>query len=434
MKFSAKPSVKLSVKFFAFILTAALGFAAASSTRAQNVAISADHLYSMDGTAPQGGPGLVLIRDGKIEAVRSGANLAAPAGYQALHAVYVTPGLIDTDTTTGVSGAYNIPADQDQDESTDPNTADVHVRDSLNPQDLLYRYVNSFGVTTLQVAPGDRNPIAGVAGIFKTVGPQSAITTVDQISLRPESAMVFNLGEGPKETYGSARTAPMTRMKTAEIIRHALLDAQQYRAKWDKWQKDGSDATKLPTLDTRLAVLAEVVAGKLPAIFNAYRADDIDTAIRIGTEFRLKYMIASATEAYLITDVVRKAGVPVLLGPVMQAPFRHETANATYENAALVSQAGIPMALMTGYEAYVPKSRILIFEAAIAAANGLGLEGALRAITISAAKILGVDGKLGSLAAGKDADVVLFDGDPFEYTSHVQTVLVGGAVTYQRAP
>jgi len=430
VKFSAKPSVKL----FAFIFIATLSVIVASSARAQNVAVSADHLYSMEGTAPQGGPGLVLIRDGKIEAVRSGANLSAPAGYQALHAAYVTPGLIDTDTTTGVSGAYNIPADQDQDESTDPNTADVHVRDSLNPQDILYRYVNSLGVTTLQVAPGGRNPIAGVAGIFKTVGPQSAITTVEQISLRPESAMVFNLGEGPKETYGSARKAPMTRMKTAEIIRHALLDAQQYRAKWDKWQKDGSDATKLPTLDTRLAVLADVVSGKLPAIFNAYRADDIDTAMRIGTEFHLKYMIASAAEAYLITDVIRKAGVSVLLGPVMQAPFRHETANATYENAALVSQANIPMALMTGYEAYVPKSRILIFEAAIAAANGLGLEGALRAITISAARILGVDGKLGSLATGKDADVVLFDGDPFEYTSHVQTVLVGGAVTYQRAP
>jgi imidazolonepropionase-like amidohydrolase len=426
--------VKRSTRSSAYVLAVAVCFVTAASTHAQSVAISADHLYSMDGTAPQGGPGMVLIRDGKIESVRGGANLIAPAGYQALHGVYVTPGLIDTDTTTGVSGAYNIPADQDQDEATDPNTADVRVRDSLNPQDLLYRYVNSLGVTTIQVAPGDRNPIAGVAGIFKTVGPLSAIATVDQLSLRAESAMVFNLGEGPKDTYGSARKAPMTRMKTAEIIRHALLDSQQYRAKWDKWQKDGSDAAKLPTLDTRLEVLSQVVTGKLPAIFQAYRADDIDTAIRIGTDFHLKYMIASATEAYLITDVIRTAGVPLLLGPVMQAPFRHETANATYENAALVSQANIPMALMTGYEGYVPKSRILLFEAAIAAANGLGLENALRAITISPAKLLGVDGRLGSLTAGKDADVVIFDGDPFEYTSHVQTVLVGGAVTYQRAP
>ena len=421
------------MKLSTIIFAACIGAALASSAQAQNVAITADHLYSMDG-AGQGGPGLVLIRNGKIEAARSGANLTAPAGYQAIHGVFVTPGFIDTDTTTGISGAYNIPADQDQDESTDPNTADVRVRDSLNPQDILYRYVNSFGVTTLQVAPGERNPIAGVAGIFKTVGPQSAIATVDQLALRPESAMVFNLGEGPKETYGAARKAPMTRMKTAEIIRHALLDAQQYHAKWEKWQKDGSDPAKQPTVETKSEILAEVVTGKLPAIFNAYREDDIDTAIRIGTEFRLKYSIASATEAYLTTDAIRKAGVPVLLGPVMQAPYKHETANVTYENAALVSQANIPMALMTGYEAYVPKSRVLVFEAAIAAANGLGLENALRAITISAAKLLGIDGRLGSLTAGKDADVVVFDGDPFEYTSHVQTVLVGGAVTYQRAP
>jgi imidazolonepropionase-like amidohydrolase len=423
-----------SVRFLAIVLTFALALVAVTAVRAQSVAVVADHLYSMDGAAPQGGPGLVLIRDGKIESVRAGASLSAPAGYQTIHGAYVTPGLIDSDSTTGVSGAYNIPADQDQDEATDPNTADVRVRDSLNPQDLLYRYVNSLGVTTIQVAPGDRNPIAGVAGIFKTVGPQSAIATVDQLSLRPESAMVFNLGEGPKDTYGAARKAPMTRMKTAEIIRHALLDAQQYRAKWDKWQKDGSDPAKSPTLDTRQEVLAEVVTGKIPAIFNAYRADDIDTAIRIGTEFHLKYVIASGTESYLITDAIREAGVPILLGPVMQAPFRHETANATYENAALVSQANIPMALMTGYEGYVPKSRILLFEAAIAASNGLGLENALRAITISPAKLLGLDGRLGSLAPGKDADVVVFDGDPFEYTSHVQTVLVGGAVTFQRVP
>ena len=423
--------MRVSAIIFAVCVSVA---AVAGSAQAQNVAITADHLYSMDGAATQGGPGLVLIRNGKIEAVRSGAKLTAPAGYQAIHGAFVTPGFIDTDTTTGISGAYNIPADQDQDESTDPNTADVRVRDSLNPQDILYRYVNSFGVTTLQVAPGERNPIAGVAGIFKTVGPQSAIATVDQLALRPESAMVFNLGEGPKDTYGATRKAPMTRMKTAEIIRHALLDAQQYHAKWEKWQKDGSDAAKQPAVETKSEILAEVVGGKLPAIFNAYREDDIDTAIRIGTEFHLKYAIASATEAYLTTDAIRKAGVPVLLGPVMQAPYKHETANVTYENAALVSQANIPMALMTGYEAYVPKSRVLVFEAAIAAANGLGVENALRAITISAAKLLGIEARLGSLTAGKDADVVVFDGDPFEYTSHVQTVLVGGAVTYQRTP
>jgi imidazolonepropionase-like amidohydrolase len=411
------------------LLTAAL--AVTSSLGAQNVALVAEHVYTMD-SGPQGGPGMVLIRDGKIEDVRQGANLQPPQGFQVIRGAYITPGLIDADTTTGVSGAYNIPADQDQDESTDPNTADVNVRDSLNPADLLYQYVNTYGVTTLQVAPGPTNPIAGRAGIFKTAGPQSPFRTVDQLIVRLNSAVVFNLGETPKETYGKAHKAPVTRMKTAEMIRDALTQAKAYQAKWDQWKKDGSDLSKQPAIEPKTAALADVVSGKTPAIFNAYRADDIDTAIRLGTEFHLKYMLASVAEGYLIREKIKQAGVPCLVGAVMQ-PFESlETSNATYENAALLQQAGIPIAIMTGYEAYVPKSRVLLFEAAVAAANGLGMESALRAITISPAKMLGIDDRVGSLSKGKDADAVVFDGDPFEYTSHVQQVLVQGAVTYNR--
>ena len=412
------------------LLLSAIAFA--PFAQAANVAIVADHLYTMD-AGPQGGPGVVLIHDGKIEDVQLGADVKVPGGYQVIHGVYVTPGLIDAYTSTGVSGAYNIPADQDQDEATDPNTADVNVRDSLNPQDLLFRYVNAYGVTTMQVTPGPRNPIAGSAGIFKTTGPNSPFRTADQQIVQPNSAMIFNLGEAPKETYGRNHKAPVTRMKTAEMIREALLQAKQYQEKWDKWKKDGSDASKQPSLDTKLAALAPVVSGKIPAIFNVYRADDIDTAIRIGAEFHLKYMLASVTEGYLIRDRIHEASVPSLVGAVMQPLEDMQTANATYENAALLEQAGVPVAIMTGYVGYVPKSRILLFEAAIAAANGLGLESAMRAITISPAKFLGIDHKTGSLTKGKDADIAVFDGDPFEYTSHVQDVLVQGEITYHRA-
>ncbi len=210
-------------------------------------------------------------------------------------------------------------------------------------------------------------------------------------------------------------------------------DAKAYEEKWDKWKKEGSDISKQPSRDMKLEALLPVVDGKLPAIFNAYRADDIDTAIRIGNEFHLHYMLASVTEGYLITDAIRRAGVPCLLGPVMQRFESLQTANATFENPAILKRAGIPIALMTGLEDYVPKNRILLFEAGIAAANGLGMEQAVRTVTADAAKILAIDDRVGSLAPGKDADVALFDGDPFEYTSHVLAVLVGGQVSYQRS-
>jgi imidazolonepropionase-like amidohydrolase len=417
-----------ALRGFALLLCAA----ATTALPAQNVAVLADHLYTMaEGT--QGGPGVVLIRDGKIEAVHAGARLQPPDGYTVLRAVFVTPGLIDADTTAGISGAYNIPADQDQDEATDPNTADVRTLDSFNPNERLLQVLNHYGITTVQSAPGPRNPIAGRAGIFKTAaGTGSAPVTVEQLLVRQESAMVFNLGETPKATYGKKEIAPSTRMKTAEIIRRALADAKAYEEKWDKWKKDGSDISKQPSREMKLEALVPVVDGKMPAIFNAYRADDIDTAIRIGTEFHLHYLLASATEGYLIADAIRRAAVPCLLGPVMQRFESLQTANATFENPAILKRAGIPIALMTGYEGYVPKNRILLFEAGIAAANGLGMEDTLRTVTAGAAKILGIDDRVGSLAPGKDADVALFDGDPFEYTSHVVAVLVNGQISYQK--
>ena len=157
----------------------ALLICAASATRllAQNIAVLADHLYTMaDGT--QGAPGVVLIRDGKIEALRTGPRQQPPDGYTVLKAAFAIPGLIDADTTAGISGAYNITADQDQDESTDPNTADVRTLDSFNPNEPLLKVLNQYGVTTVQTAPGPRNPIAGRAGIFKTAGTGSAPATV----------------------------------------------------------------------------------------------------------------------------------------------------------------------------------------------------------------------------------------------------------------
>ncbi|MCZ6462850.1 MAG: amidohydrolase family protein, partial [Proteobacteria bacterium] len=185
-------------------------------------------------------------------------------------------------------------------------------------------------------------------------------------------------------------------------------------------------------VDPGLEVLALVVRGELPAIFTAHRADDILTALRIAREFELDAVVAGATEAYLVRDELRAAGVPVLAGPVMERVSILERLNASYENPAFLKAAGIPFALRSGFESYVPKNRVVLFEAAVAAANGLGAEAALRAITLDAARLLGVDEDRGSIEPGKRADLVLFDGDPFEYTSHVSAVLAGGRLVYER--
>ena len=408
------------------LILAALG----SCAFAQKYAIVADKLYTEAGNHKAGTPGVVLIDNGKITSVSTGA---APAGYTAIHAAVVTPGLIDPKTTVGVSGAYNIPADQDQDESTDPNTADVRAFDSFNPNEKLLSFVNTYAVTTVQTAPGIINPIAGQAAIFKTVGPLSPGMTAEQLSLRPVSAMVFNLGESPKQNYGKDHKAPGTRMGTAALIRKALLDAQAYDRKWGDWNKsEKKDPSKQPARDTKQEALAAVVRGEVPAIFNAYRQDDIDTAIRLAREFKLKFILSSVTEGYMMADVIKSSGAPALVGPTLQRIESMETDNASIEDAAILANTGIPVGIMTGFEGYVPKNRVLLFEAAIAAANGLGPDRALRSVTIDAAKILGIADRVGSLEAGKDADLALFDGDPFEYTSHVVAVFVNGKETYKR--
>ncbi|HTY84417.1 MAG TPA: amidohydrolase family protein [Silvibacterium sp.] len=397
---------------------------------AQKIAVVADKLYTM-GKEVQGQPGVVLIENGKISAVRRGSE--APAGYTVMHAAYVTPGLIDAKTTAGISGAYNIPADQDQDEESDPNTADVRALDSFNPREMLLQYINTYGITTVQTAPGIVNPIAGQAGIFKTVGPKTVGPTVDELAVKPVSAIVFNLGESPKQFYGRKDRAPTTRMMTASIIREGLLNAQAYQKKWADWSaSEKRDPAKQPARDLKLEAISLALRAEVPAIFNAYRADDIDTAIRLAKEFKLKLILSSVTEGYLETPVIKQSGAAALVGPTLQRLESLETNNASLEDAAILAEAGVPVALMTGFEGYVPKNRVLLFEAGVAAANGLGFEGALRASTIEAAKILGIADRIGSLESGKDADVVLYDGDPFEYTSHVTAVLVNGKVSYQR--
>lgn len=388
---------------------------------AQKVAIVADRLFTMSeaGTLENG---VVLIEGDKIRQIGPETSISVPEGYQMYHAKVATPGLIDAHSYVGLTGVYNVLADQDMDENTDPNTADLRAIDGFNPTEKLVSYALRYGVTTVQVGPGPSNPIAGQAGIFKTYGK-----TVDETLLKFPSAVIFNLGEKPKAAFGSKNKAPTTRMATAALIRRALNEAKVYAQK-----RQSEKQEKRPKFDARKEALAKVVNREIPAIITCHRSDDIMTALRIAKEFNLRLILDGATEGYLIREEIKRAGVPVLVAPTMQRLGTIETLNSTYENAAFLWHAGIPFAIQSGFESYVPKTRIILFEAGIATANQLPEEEALKAITLYPAQILGIDDRLGSLEAGKDADIVLFDGDPLEYLTHVTVVFVSGKVVYSR--
>jgi imidazolonepropionase-like amidohydrolase len=397
-----------------------LGLGLAAPGTADVLVVEADVLHTVSGETLR--DAAVVVEDGRIRKVGNAEKVAPSGEFRRLRARVVTPGLIDVHTSVGLAGLYNVRADRDSDETSGSNQADLRAIDAFNPREPLLRYLLEHGVTLVQTGPGPANAIGGQAGIFRTYGELA-----DSMAVRSLSALVFSLGEQPKSTYAEKRGVPTTRMATAALIREALQDGLAYRAKLEKGKKE-----KRPDRDLKREVLAQVASGEVPAIFVAHRADDIATAIRITKEFGLRAFIAGGTEAYLVAEEVRASGIPVLVGPVMTRVGSPETENATYENAAILVNRGILLAIRSGYESYVPRARVVLFEAAIAAANGLGFDRALRAITLDAAGLLGVAEDYGSVDEGKVADLVLFDGDPFEYTSQVVAVIAAGEPVYVR--
>lgn len=389
---------------------------------AVTLVVEAEEIHTVSGSILV--DGVIVIEDGRIRRVGTSDDVRIPADAEWIRAKIVTPGLIDAHSSVGLAGLYNVPADQDQDETTGPNQAGLRALDGFNPDEPLMRYLLEHGVTLVQTGPGPANPIAGQTGVFRTHGK-----TADEMSVRFPSGVLFNLGETPKSTYGSKHKFPSTRMGTAALIRKALQEASDYQRKRAVGK---GDKGKRPDHDLGKEALGRLLRREIPAIFTAHREDDILTALRIAEEFHLDCVLAGATEGYLVIDPIRQAGVPVLVGPIMERISSPESMNATFENAAFLSAAGIPLAIRSGNESYVPKARLVLFEAAIAAANGLGKQAALKSITLDAARILGVERRHGSIEAGKTADLVLFDGDPFEYATHVEAVIAAGEIVYRR--
>jgi imidazolonepropionase-like amidohydrolase len=364
---------------------------------------------------------VILVEDGKIVQVGPRALFNLPPQMPVLTAAVVTPGLIDAHSVVGLSGALNVKQDQDQDEVSDPNQADLRVLDGFNPKEPLLQFVREQGVTVAHVLPGRANAVAGQSGVFRTYG-----RTAEQMKLVFPAALLVNLGEVPKGTYPGR--LPSTRMGTANLVRTALFQAQNNARR----RVSAKDDDKKPAPNLKLEALELALDRKIPVYFSAHRADDLNTALRLSKEFNLKPVLSLATEGYLIPETLRDAKVPVVVHPTMQRPSGMETMHSNLRNAATLADYQVPLALCTAFEGYVPKTRVLRFEAAIAAVNGLGFDRALSAITLDAAKVMGIADRYGSIDPGKVADLVLYDGDPFEHTTHVTHTLMDGRVVYDR--
>ncbi|RLS40602.1 MAG: amidohydrolase [Planctomycetota bacterium] len=362
---------------------------------------------------------VVVVNQGKIEAVGPASQVPVPPGIPVITAAEVTPGLIDAHGCGGISGGLNVPADQDQDEGTDPNQAEIRVLDAFNPDDGLLEFLRRQGVTVVHTTPGRKNAIAGQSAIFRTHG-----RTAEGMLLRSPAMLVVNLGESAKEAYSGKIT---TRMGVAALLRQAL---QQGKTQAEKPVDKDKPAPANPKTDA----LAAAASGKLPVLIAAHRADDIMTALRLRKEFGLDLKLALGTEAYLVLDEVKAAGVPVFLHPPMQRlAASMETIHSFSGSPRVLRLAGIPFALGSAFEGYVPKIRNVRSEAAMAAAQGLSREDALASVTHEAAKLLGISAERGAITPGRMADLVLYNGDPLESSTHVTHTLLEGRQVYSRA-
>ena len=390
---------------------ATLAFLAASGLVRGQVAVQGEIVHTVSGEALLNA--VVLVENGRISQVGPAIEVDVPNGFRTLRAKVVTPGLIDAHCTIGLSGYLNQEHDQDQVEDSEAIQPELRAIDAYNPREVLVAWARSYGVTTIHSGHAPRSLVSGQTAVFKTRG-----ATVEDAVLKPLAMVAATIGEGARRR-GNA--SPGTRAKMASMLRTELLKAREYAAK-----RANGDGDK-PDRNLRLDALAGVLSGETPLLVTAQRAHDILTALRIAEEFEIPIVLDGAAEATEVLDRVRDAGVGVIVHPTMMRASG-ETENLSFETAAKLYAAGIPAALQGGFESYVPKSRLVLFEAGVAAGHGLGFDDALRSITINAARILGVEDRVGSIEIGKDGDLALFDGDPFEYSSRCVGVVIDGEV------
>ena len=377
-----------------------------------SIAIVGGLVVPVEGAPIEGGT--VLITDGKIAAV-GGPELIVPASSARVDATgkWVLPGLVDAHTHLGAREEGEGWAGHDTNELTGPVQAQVRVLDAINPADEGFRDALAGGVLAAGITPGSGNPIGG-----QTVAVRCWGLTVDDMVLRSPAGMKSALGENPKRVLGERRVNPSSRLGTAAAIRSALVDAAAYLAKEEP-----------ATRDLKLEALGRVLRREIPWRQHCHRADDIATALRLAAEFGYDLVLDHCTEGYLLVEKIAAAGVPVVTGPLITARSKVELRNRTLANPGVLAAAGITVAIATDHP--VVPVHLLVLQAALAVKEGMDREAALRAVTINPATIMRVDDRIGSLVPGKDADLVIWSGDPFDVMSRAEVAYIGGREVYR---
>lgn len=377
--------------------------------------------------------GFVQIAAGKIAAVGSMEDCPAAEEKGCLDAAgecgkteesvldvqgaWVMPGIVEAHCHMGITEEKKGMEGDDCNETVDPITPQLRAIDAINPMDAAFNDALAAGITSAMVGPGSANVVGGQFAFIKTHG-----RCIDRMIVKAPAAMKIAFGENPKVNYSGQGKSPSTRMAIAAMLRKELTKAKEYQ---ERREKDKEDAA-----DFRYECWLPVLKGEIPLKAHVHRADDILTAVRIAKEFGLRMTLDHCSEGHLILDELKEAGFPAIVGPDMASRNKIEVQNMAFKTAGLLSEKGILTAITTDHP--VSKIQFLPICAGLAVKSGMDPEEGLRAITINAATICGVEERLGSLVPGKDADIAVFTGNPMEVFTETLYTLINGKIVYRK--
>lgn len=384
------------------------------------ILIKNGYIYTMAGQIIENGS--ILIDGDKI--VEVGKDIVAPLDAEVIDAGgrMVLPGFIDGHSHLGMWEEGMGFEGSDGNEMVDPVTPHLRAIDAINPMDEGFKDAYKAGVTTVVTGPGSANVIGGLTTAIKTYGKR-----VDDMIVKDPVAMKVAFGENPKRVYDSQKKSPTTRMATAAILRESLFKAKIYL---EKKERAKGDPEKMPDFDIKMEALAMVLKREIPLKAHAHRADDIFTALRIAGEFNVDITLEHCTEGHLIADYLAEEGKGALVGPTLSNRSKIELRNLSFETPGILNKKGVKVGIIT--DAPVIPQQYLPLCAGLAVKSGMDEMEALKAITIYPAEIVGIADRVGSIEAGKDADIVIFDGNPIkDLGCETYATIINGQIVYR---